>query len=401
TYCPLRKDTGLSALLSEWKGSMSIVREEKSSASLGEGEAKVYNSIRVRLSVLSMALNFVLLLIFSFTPVSRSIVNEIEFYFYNPYLQFFLFLCFAGGIVLAVDLLFDYYGGYFIEHEFGLSNQDHRRWLREQIKSLLLGAVIGFPLLMIFFFLIRALGAHWWWVFALVIFTASVLLARAAPAVIFPLFYSFSKIQQGDLRNRILALLEKENIPSCEIYSFNMSKNTRKANAGFTGIGRSRRIILSDTLLENFSPDEVEVIFAHELGHLKGRHIIKNVVLSGLIIFGSFFLCGLVYEKTLFSIGYINLYDIAALPALLLYLSVFGFLIMPATNAVSRAFEREADGYAIRSTGRADAFISGMEKLGAINLADADPHPCVEFFFHGHPSLSKRISFARRITSGE
>ena len=143
-----------------------------------------------------------------------------------------------------------------------------------------------------------------------------------------------------------------------------------------------------------FTPAEIEVVFAHELGHFRRKHILKNVAISGAIIFLSFFLCGLFYEKTLFSLGYIDLHDIAALPALLLYLTVFGFLMMPATNAVSRAFEREADRFALEKTGMSAEFIAAMEKLAVRNLADKEPRPVVELLFYSHPSLSKRIAAA-------
>lgn len=367
---------------------------ENSAAQLGEAEAKVYSAIKLRLSVAGIAANFILLSLFAFTPLSRFIVNEIEFRFAGPYAQFGLFVLAAGIVFSAVDLLFDFYGGYYIEHLFALSNQSLLKWGIERAKSALVGAVIGVPLLFLFFFLIRSLGVHWWWVFACTVFVLSVLLARVAPVLIFPLFYKFTPLGEGEVFDRVCALLKREGVAFKGIFSFDMSKNTKKANAALAGFGGSRRILLSDTLLETFTPAEIEVVFAHELGHFRRKHILKNVVISGAIIFASFFLCGLFYEKTLFSLGYIDLYDIAALPALLLYLSVFGFLMMPATNAVSRMFEREADRYALETTGMSAEFIAAMEKLAQRNLADKDPRPLAEFFFYSHPSLSKRIAAA-------
>lgn len=368
--------------------------ENTAANGLGEAEAKVYSAIKLRLSAAGIAANFVLLALFAFTPLSRLIVNEIEFRFADPYAQFGLFVLAAGVVFSAVDLLFDFYGGYYIEHLFSLSNQTLLKWGLERAKSALVGAAIGAPLLFLFYFLIRSLGANWWWVFACAVFALSVLLARVAPVLIFPLFYKFSPLGEGEVRDRISVLLKREGVAFRDIFSFNMSKNTKKANAALAGFGGSRRILLSDTLLETFTPAEIEVVFAHELGHFRRKHILKNVAVSGAIIFLSFFLCGLIYEKTLFSLGYIDLHDIAALPALLLYLSVFGFLMMPATNALSRVFEREADRYALEKTGMSAEFISAMEKLAVQNLADKEPRPIVEFFFYSHPSLSKRIAAA-------
>ncbi len=179
------------------------------------------------------------------------------------------------------------------------------------------------------------------------------------------------------------------------IYSFNLSKDTKKANAGFTGIGRSKRIILSDTLIEHFTPDEIAVIFAHEMGHYKKRHIVKSIVLGTVSIFLSFFLCGELYRLTLAHLGYINVYDIAAIPILFFYLTLFSLVTMPLSNALSRRYEREADRYALDATRDRDSFISSMEKLAELNLADRDPNQVTEFMFYSHPSIKKRIALAR------
>ena len=179
------------------------------------------------------------------------------------------------------------------------------------------------------------------------------------------------------------------------IYTFNMSKKTRKANAGFTGIGRTRRIILSDTLVENFSPREIAVIFAHEMGHYKKRHILKNLVLGAAIIFLSLRLCGYVYSATISAMGYGRIHDVAALPVLLLYLSLFSLAIMPMTNAISRRYEVQADTFALETTGDRESFITSMEKLAEQNLADRNPHPVEEFVFYSHPSIGRRVAFAR------
>ncbi|HQO39941.1 MAG TPA: M48 family metalloprotease, partial [Spirochaetota bacterium] len=173
----------------------------------------------------------------------------------------------------------------------------------------------------------------------------------------------------------------------------------KKANAGFTGLGKTKRIILSDTLLENLSVDEIAVVFAHEAGHYKYRHIVKNIIFSTIVIFVSFYLCGLSYEWTVSKMGFTALHDLAALPVLMLYLSLFGLLLMPLTNSISRRYEYQADAYALKTTGNIEAFVSTMEKLAAINLADKEPHPVVEFFFYSHPSIKRRIEAARALNS--
>jgi STE24 endopeptidase len=176
-----------------------------------------------------------------------------------------------------------------------------------------------------------------------------------------------------------------------------MSKDTKKANAGFAGIGRSKRIILSDTLIENFTFSEISVIFAHEMGHYTKRHIWKNLAISSALILASFFLCESFYSLTLEYLGFSKVYDLAALPILFFYLSLVGIFLMPAANAVSRRFEREADRYAIKITNDKVSFVSSMEKLADLNIADRNPHPAVVFFFYSHPAINQRIAFAEGI----
>jgi STE24 endopeptidase len=237
-------------------------------------------------------------------------------------------------------------------------------------------------------------GELWWLYFGLAAAAAAVVLARLAPVVIFPLFYRFSRLEDGEIAERISGLLRSRNVGFEGIYSFNMSRDTKKANAGFAGMGRGKRIILSDTLVKEFTPGEIAVIFAHELGHYQLMHLWKGLGLTIGIILLSFYLCGQAYAATVAAMGFAGLHEIPAIPILILYLSVFGFLIMPATNAFSRAHEREADRYALEATGDAASFISSMERLADMNLSDRDPHPAVEFLFHGHPSIRKRIAFA-------
>ncbi len=358
------------------------------------GVNKVYNKIKTQLSVLGIIIDLGLLIILAFSPLSKMFAGYIEFYVLNPYVQFLLFISVISVIFFLLSFPLDYFGSFVIEHEFGLSNQSGRKWLIEQGKSSLLGIVIGFPLLMLFYFFIRTTGYNWWIFFSIVLFLFSVLIAKLAPTLIFPIFYKFSPLNNEEISAKISALMDKHGISINGIFQFDMSKNTKKANAGFTGFGKSKRIILSDTLLSNFNAEEIEVIFAHELGHYMKKHIVKNIFMSAVIIFTSFYLCSRLFVITLSLMGFIYPYEIAALPILLLYLTIFSFIIMPITNTVSRFFEVEADTFALQTTGNKTAFVSSMEKLGQVNLADKEPNPIYEFIFYSHPSIEKRVKFA-------
>jgi STE24 endopeptidase len=192
-----------------------------------------------------------------------------------------------------------------------------------------------------------------------------------------------------------LAKLGKFNLDG--IYRFNMSKNTKKANAAFTGLGKSKRIILGDTLLESFTGDEIETVFAHEVGHYAHKHLLIGIITGTVSSYLSLFLADMIYQSVVRSYHFQGIDDLAVLPILTIALTVITVIFSPISNALSRRNERQADRYALRNSSQPSAFISAMEKLAEQNLADRTPHPLVEFLFHGHPSVEKRIKFSKAI----
>jgi STE24 endopeptidase len=356
---------------------------------------KQYNKIKLRLSIIDLVLDLLLVTVLAFSGISIFIAG-LASVTGNIYGNFLVFIMIIGVCFSVIGLPFDFYGSYIVEHRFGLSNQTILKWIWERVKSTAVSLIIGVPIALVFYFLILKMGDTWWIYFSCFIFIISVFLARIAPVVIFPLFYKFKKLEDGEIKSRLEKILSDVNINIKGIFSFNMSKDTKKANAGFTGLGKSKRIILSDTLLEKFTPDEIAVVFAHEAGHYKHRHIIKNIVFSTVVIFVLFYICSLLHSFTIKSMGFENVYDLAALPALVFYLTLAGLIMMPVTNSISRKYEFQADEYAIKITANIDSFISTMEKLAEINLADKEPHPVVEFFLYSHPSIKRRIEFAQR-----
>jgi STE24 endopeptidase len=355
---------------------------------------KHYSKIKLRLSLIDLVLDLLLVTVLAFSGISIFIAG-LASVTGNIYVNFLLFILIIGLCFSIIGLPFDFYGSYIIEHRFGLSNQTVLKWIWERLKSTLISLLIGIPIAIVFYFLILRMGDKWWIFFSCFIFIISVFLARIAPVVIFPLFYKFTKIEDDELMGRLEKILSEVNIKINGIFSFNMSKDTKKANAGFTGLGKSKRIILSDTLIEKFTPEEISVVFAHEAGHYKHRHIIKNIVFSTVVIFVSFYVCSLLHSLTIKAMGFEHIYDLAALPALVFYLTLAGLIMMPVTNYISRRYEFQADEFAIKITSNADAFISTMEKLAEINLANKSPHPVVEFFLYSHPSINRRIEFAK------
>ena len=282
-----------------------------------------------------------------------------------------------------------------MEHKYNLSNQTFFKYFLENLKSMLVGLVIGIPILLLFFFVINQFGDLWWLVFASAMFLISVVLSQLFPNLILPIFYKILPLDDEELKTRISNLAKGAGIKVENVFSFDMSKNTKKANAAFTGLGKTKRIILGDTLLNEYSKDEIETVIAHELGHYKHKHIIKNLIFGTVSSFLTFFIISILYKNSLSWFDFESITQIAALPLLSLWAMIIGLIQSPIGNILSRKYEYEADRYAIESTLKPESFINTLNKLTDQNLGDREPHPFVEWFFYSHPSIKNRINAIR------
>lgn len=361
-------------------------------------DRKKYNRTKLILSLVSTIIGITFILTIVLSGFSSAMNRYVESLFGNIYLQLLSFVIIIGFIESILTFPLSYYSGFRMEHQYGMSNQTFFQWMKENLKGASVGAVIGLPLLLVFYYCLITFQDNWWLPVATVFFLFSVLLARIAPTLIFPLFYKFKPIENESLKNKLVQLCSGVNMKIAGIFEFNMSKTTKKANAAFAGIGKSKRIILADTLLEHFSEEEIEVVFAHEVGHYYHKHIAKSILLSIVSIFLGLFVTSHFYKLLLPVFGFASIADIAALPLLGLLLMLFGFVTGPINNALSRAYERQADAYALNKTKNKTAFIGAMQRLSVMNLADDDPHPLVEFLFYSHPAISKRIRAAESFT---
>jgi STE24 endopeptidase len=355
-------------------------------------DSKKYNNIKLASSVGKAVASFLLILFFVLSGLSRSLLALLNHYSSNNYILFFLFIGICGIVSGIIFTPLNYYTGFYIEHKYKLSNQTLIGWMWEDTKGLFISLVIGIPILFFFFWLLNKYGAIWWLPMAVLIFILSVLLARIVPIFILPLFYKITPLEDEDLVSRINKLAKDAGIKVQNVYKFNMSKNTKKANAAFTGLGKSKRILLGDTLLDNFSKDEIETVLAHELGHYKKKHIIKNIIIGTATSFFTLFFIAFFYDKSVVWFNFISRTDISALPLLSLWIMLIGILLTPIGNIISRKYEYEADEYAVSSTHKLVEFIATLEKLNEQNLGDKDPNPFVEWFFYSHPSVKKRVA---------
>ena len=236
----------------------------------------------------------------------------------------------------AVSLGLDYYG-FRVEHRYQLSNQRLRAWIWDEIKGLLLTAILGAGLVELLYLIIRDFPAHWWLVAWIGFLGIAVLMAQLAPVVLFPIFYKFEPLHDEDLKLRLVRLGERAGTRIRGVYKWHLSEKSKKANAALTGLGATRRIILADTLLDNYSPDEIEAVLAHELGHHVHKHILKSIGVQAVVTFVGFWAANwtLHYAINRWHI-FESLSDFANLPLLALTFAVLSFVLMPALNGLSR-----------------------------------------------------------------
>ena len=305
-------------------------------------------------------------------------------------------------VITSVALLpLGYYQGYVIEHRFELSNQTTGGWLSDEAKTTALSAVIFIPLGLGAYYLLAQAGPYWW-LYGAVSWTAfTFVLAYLAPVVIMPLFNKFEPVEEETLKNAILALAGRARVGISEVLKADMSRRTKKANAFFAGAGSTRRIVLGDTLLDYFENDEVLTVVGHEMGHWRLGHLTKNTLLGAVTALIGFFFADLTLRTLSGPMDLDGVADIAGLPLIILTFIVLGIAGMPLMNGVSRRFEREADTFELKLVGKPAAAISTFEKLAALNLADPDPHPLVEFWLFSHPSIKSRIATARTYLTEE
>ena len=308
------------------------------------------------------------------------------------------YLAVFGAAWYCLFLPLRWYAGFVLEHRFGLSRMTAGQWAVRELKHTALAAAFWLGLLELFYALLR-LAPQAWTVWATVGWVGvSVILARLFPTVLVPLFYKTVPLDDAALAERLLALCARVGVPALGAFKVALGAETRKANAALAGLGRTRRVLLSDTLLDRFTPDEIETVLAHELGHQHHRHITKFLALSSVGSWAAFTLIDAFSRRWVPALGLRGLSDLAGFPVLMLALSLLGLIGLPLQNAISRRFEWEADRFAVAVTQRPTIFADALRKLGELNLADPAPPRWVERLFYDHPSLPARIRAAETAT---
>ena len=294
----------------------------------------------------------------------------------------------------------DWYGSFTLERSYGLATERFGHWLSGRAKASLVGLVLGVAGAAVTYAALWSCAA-WWWVAAGGVFSlAAVTLTMAGPVLLLPLFHQCRPLEREPLRARLIRLAARAGVPAIGVYEWRLSDRTRKANAALAGLGATRRILVSDTLLSDYTEDEIEVVLAHELAHHVHGDIWKGVATEVGLIFGASFVASRVLARAVPALGLTGAADVAGLPVLLLAALALGVAALPAMNAVSRAHERRADRFALDLTGNPAAFTSAMRRLAFQNLAEPQPSRLTRWLFSSHPPIEQRLDMASRWSPG-
>jgi STE24 endopeptidase len=294
-----------------------------------------------------------------------------------------------GGLPLG------FYSGFLLERRYELSNETVRAWMWDQLKSFAVGIVLGGAAVELLYALIRLSPDRWWLTAGLVFTLLIVVLTNLAPVLLLPLFYSVKPLDRDALRARLLALADRAGARVLGAYEWGLASKTKKANAALTGIGGTRRILVSDTMLAEYSDDEIEVVLAHEIAHHVHGDIWKGIAFESALVLAGFIAASVLLRALASAAGLHGVDDIAGLPLLLLAAGAVSIVMVPIAHAMSRAFERSADRFALDLTRNPGAFISAMRRLGAQNLAEENPSTIVQWLFYSHPPIRERIASAQ------
>ncbi|MGH2627912.1 MAG: M48 family metalloprotease, partial [Anaerolineales bacterium] len=336
--------------------------------------AREYARRRRRLWAIALALNAVLLLGLTLAGAAADLLRHLERVRDLPWWGEVAAVGIAvGGLIFVLNLPLDFYAGFVLPHRVGLSNQTLAGWIGDTAKGGLISAAIGLPMLMLVYGILRLTGPAWWLWAGLATVAVTAVLTTLAPILFLPIFYRFRPLAeaQAPLAERVARLAAAAGVRVRGVYGFDLSRRTKAANALLIGAGRTRRIILGDTLLENFSPDEVETILAHEIAHHVHRDIPLGILVQGTIQMGHFYLAGVILQVGAPRLHLAGPADPAGLPLLALAIGVLGVVSLPLANAFSRWRESMADEFAVRLSGKPEAFASAMTRLANQNLADA------------------------------
>jgi STE24 endopeptidase len=358
-------------------------------------KAKRYSNRKYVLAIVDTLFLLLLLILFQTMGLSLGLTQAIGQKVSQYYLVILIYLSIVFVGYCLLDFPLNLYRSFILEHKFNLSQQRFKEWLMDQFKAMAVSFVIIVILAEVFYYIIYRFPSGWWIVASLFWIFFSVVLARLTPVLIIPLFFKYKPLSDNTLRESIKNLADKMQVKILDVFEIDFSKKTLKANAAFVGWGKSRRVVLADTLKDKYTYDEIEVILAHEFAHYQLKHLLKLLLINSLEVILSLYLIFRTHSVILEMLGGGSVYSVASLPVILVYMTVIGVITTPLQNYLSRRFEVNADKIALHTTGLKEGFISMMEKLADQNLADRSPSWWIKIFFFDHPPVDERIEMAK------
>lgn len=359
-------------------------------------EAKKYFAVRKRVFFADLLITAVSILLFQFvfSRQTASLSGELTGNFYTAC---FVYVTAFAVFLYIVSFPLTIFGSYAVEHRFNLSEQRFPEWLADEAKKAALSYILFLVSVEVFYAVLRNFPVAWWAIVAVLWVLFTVAFSRIFPVLIIPLFFKYTPLDNDGLKKRISELGKKAGIRIMDVSEIDFSKKTKKANAALVGIGGSRKVILADTLVNDFTEEEIGAVMAHEFGHHKYGHIWQLLAFSGVSTLIILFVLSAFLTEIAVSAGFSGVGDLAMFPIIMLFMMFFSFLIMPLQNLFSRILERQADRFALELTGDPGSFVSVMEKLAAMNLSDKEPSVFEKVFFYDHPPVGERIAMARSV----
>lgn len=370
---------------------------------MNEDKATRYHRLRRRAALASLALSVALLVALLWTGWSLALRDLSGWLprrvglprFLIPSAAVAAYALLLGVLNELVTFPLDLYRGLVLERRYGLSTERAGHWLVDRGKAVGLGLVFAVVGSGVMYGLLRHWPRWWWLGSAAGLSLVAIALTNLGPVLLLPIFYPFKPLDREGLGARLVDLARRAGVPVVDIYEWQVSGKSRKANAALTGLGPTRRILVSDTLLAEYPEEEIEVVLAHELGHHVRHDLWRGIGVEALASVVGFFVADRLLRALAPALGLAGIADVAGLPVLALGLGGVSLLAAPLANALSRLHERRADRFALDLTHDPAAFVSAMRRLGAQNLAEESPSRLTRVLFHSHPTIPERIGAAR------
>lgn len=356
-------------------------------------KAADYTRAKTQLGMLTVLFEATLLLAFTLGGGLQLLADWSQGTFSNPLAQGMAMIVAVMVLTSILETPFSLFSTFVIEARFGFNKMTLKLYLLDALKGLLIGSILGLPLLLGVLWLMERTGDNWWLYVWSVWVSFSLLLLFIYPSFIAPLFNKFQPLEDASLKARIEALLNKCGFTAQGLFVMDGSKRSTHGNAYFTGFGKTKRIVFFDTLIARLTANEIDAVLAHELGHFKRRHVLKRIALTFAVSLGFLWLLAQLIQADWFYAGLgVSTHSTAmALMLFFMVLPVFSFLLQPLSSAYSRKHEFEADAYAAQQTSASD-LVTALVKLYQDNAATLTPDPLYSTFYSSHPPAMVRIS---------